>query len=74
MNAVLSQRIFPSQQNVQGRVFPKQSKSAKMPSLKQSKSAIDLAIFAYATKHAGTEVDLDRDLENAGIECLARGD
>jgi len=67
MNTILSQRIFLPQQNVQ-------RQRTKVLSLKQSKSAVDLAIWAYATEHAGTEVDLDRDLEKAGIECLARGD
>lgn len=67
MNTILSKRIFLPQQNVQ-------RQGTKVLSLKQSKSAVDLAIWAYATEHAGTEVDLDRDLEKAGIECLARGD
>jgi hypothetical protein len=67
MNTVLPQRIFQPQQNVQGQ-------GTKVFSLKQSKPAIDLAILAYATEHAGIEVDLDRDLERAGIECLVKGD
>jgi hypothetical protein len=70
----LSQRVFPSQQDIQGRgtKVPSSLKS-KVRSVRRSGTAIDLAIFAYATEHAGTEIDLDRDLEKAGIECLARG-
>jgi len=34
------------------------------------KLARDQAIAAFAAEHAGTDLDLDRDLEAASIKCL----
>ena len=39
----------------------------------RKKTALHEAIAAYATQHAGTEVDLDPALEEAGAEVLRRG-
>jgi hypothetical protein len=36
----------------------------------QTATDIHAAIVAYATQHAGTKMDLDHELEEAGIECL----
>jgi len=36
----------------------------------QSKADIHAAITAYAAEHAGTSMDIDYELEEAGIECL----
>ena len=35
---------------------------------------VDAEIAAYAAEHAGTEFDLDPQLEEAGLECLDRCD
>ena len=40
------------------------------PLLNQNKAEIHAAIMAYATQHAGTDMDMDYELEEAGIECL----
>jgi len=37
---------------------------------KQTKADIHAAIMAYAIQHAGTDMDMDYELEEAGIECL----
>jgi len=42
----------------------------EMSSKHQTATDIHAAIVAYATRHAGTEMDLDYELEEAGIECL----
>jgi len=39
----------------------------------RKKTALHEAIAAYGTQHAGTEVDLDPALEEAGAEVLRRG-
>jgi predicted DNA-binding protein len=39
----------------------------------QSRKARQEAITAYATEMAGTYLDLDADLESAGIEHLVKG-
>lgn len=36
----------------------------------QHPNDVDSAIAAYAAEHAGTEFDLDEDLEAAGIELF----
>lgn len=38
------------------------------------RAAIDRALTEYALKHGGTDVDLDPDLEAAGIEHLLETD
>ena len=38
------------------------------------RAALDQAIREYAEKHAGTDADLDPDLEAAGIEHLLETD
>ena len=38
------------------------------------RAAIDQALTEYALKHGGTDVDLDPDLEAAGIEHLLETD
>ncbi|EDN65506.1 hypothetical protein BGP_1139 [Beggiatoa sp. PS] len=42
----------------------------KKSSKHQTAVDIHAAIAAYATQHAGTKMDLDDELEEAGIECL----
>ena len=42
----------------------------KKSSKHQTAEDIHAAIVAYATQHAGTKMDLDYELEEAGIECL----
>lgn len=37
---------------------------------RQAKEARHQAIAEYAEKHAGSDADLDKELEQAGIECL----
>lgn len=37
----------------------------------QERAALNKAISAYATQWAGTDVDLDQDLEAAGVSLLA---
>jgi len=37
---------------------------------KQTKADIHAAVVAYATQHAGTDMDIDYELIDAGIECL----
>lgn len=39
----------------------------------RKRAALHEAIAAYAVKHAGTDVDLDPALEEAGLEVLRRG-
>lgn len=39
-------------------------------SARETKDARRRAIAEYAEKHAGTDADLDRELEQAGIDCL----
>lgn len=41
---------------------------------KRREEALDAEITAYAERHAGTEVDLDKELEAAGIEFLLSQD
>lgn len=38
----------------------------------QEKAALHAAIAAYAAKHAGTELDLDKAMEQASIESLSQ--
>jgi predicted transcriptional regulator len=38
----------------------------------QEKTALHAAIAAYATKHAGTEFDLDKAMEQASVEYLSK--
>ena len=40
----------------------------------QRRHRVDADITAYATEHAGTEFDLDPQLEEAGLESLVRCD
>ena len=40
----------------------------------QRRRRVDAEIAAYAAEHAGTEFDLDPQLEEAGLECLNRCD
>ena len=40
--------------------------------LRQRRRRVDAEIAVYATEHAGTEFDLDPQLEAAGLECLDR--
>jgi hypothetical protein len=42
--------------------------------LRRRKAERDQAIATYAAKHAGTDVDLDVDLEAAAVEHLAAGE
>ena len=44
--------------------------SQVLSSKPQTATDIHAAIVAYATRHAGTKMDLDYELEDAGIECL----
>ena len=42
-----------------------------LENVSESRSAdIHASIVAYATQHAGTDMDLDHDLESASLECL----
>ena len=41
---------------------------------RQRRCRVDAEIAAYAAEHAGTEFDLDPQLEEAGLECLNRCD
>ena len=41
---------------------------------RQRRRRVDAEIAAYAAEHAGTEFDLDPQLEEAGLEGLERGD
>jgi hypothetical protein len=45
-------------------------KSTPIAKPKQTKAEIHAAIMAYATQHAGTDMDIDYELEEAGIEFL----
>jgi hypothetical protein len=47
---------------------PKKNTSIAKP--KQTKADIHVAIMAYATQHVGTDMDMDYEFEEAGIECL----
>ncbi len=61
-----------------------ESERAQLPATTLAREAIDIwlrdqsrkarheAIAAYAAKMAATELDLDRDLESAGVEHLVR--
>jgi hypothetical protein len=51
-------------------VTQKEEGVTQKDSQKHRKTEIHAAVVAYATQHAGTEMDLDHELEEAGIECL----
>ena len=41
---------------------------------RQRRRQVDAEIAAYAAEYAGTEFDLDPQLEQAGLECLDRAE
>ncbi len=51
----------------------KHSMTSKSIAWSKERRAADIhaAVVAYALQHAGTDMDLDYDLEEAGIECLS---
>ena len=53
-------------------IFDEQSLEPNFPiaNSTQNKTDIHTAIMAYATQYAGTDMDIDYELEEASLECL----